>query len=73
MSRYSTPTGDRAKAIIKKIDRWILKQEDECTLDWSYQDWVKELENLYESMQQLDKERAELDRLEAAERAAASG
>lgn len=68
MSRYSTPTGDRAKAIIKKIDRWILKQEDECVLDWTYQDQVKELEKLYESMQELDKERAEEDRREAAER-----
>lgn len=72
MRRHTTPTGDKAKAIIKKIDRWVLKQEDECTLDWSYQDLVGEFEKLYASMQQLDKERAEEDRREAADRAEAA-
>jgi hypothetical protein len=71
MSRYSTPTGDRAKSIIRKIDRWLLKQEDECTLDWDFQDQVKALESLYEKMQDVDKERARLDREEAADRRAA--
>lgn len=61
MSRYSTPTGDRAKAVIRKIDRWLVRQEDECTLDWDYQDKVKELEDLYAQMLAVDHERKQSD------------
>lgn len=64
----STPTGDRAKAVIRKIDRWCLKQEDESSLDWQYQEIVDSLEALYKSMQALDGERKERDREEAHER-----
>jgi hypothetical protein len=68
MSRYSTPTGDRAKSIIRKIDRWLLKQEGESTIDWAYQDKVEELEDLYASMQSIDQERKRLDAEERRER-----
>jgi hypothetical protein len=61
MSRYSTPTGDKAKDLIRKIDRWLLKQEDECTIDWAYQEAVRELERLYASMQEIDQERRQRD------------
>lgn len=67
MSKSSTPTGDRAKEVIRKIDRWLLKQEDESTLDWTYQDQVKELEKLYEQMLGLEAERKQRDREERAE------
>jgi hypothetical protein len=70
MSTRSTPTGDRARAVVRKIDRWILKQEDECTLDWDYIDRVKELEELFVQMQGLDRERKQLDREEAMDREA---
>jgi hypothetical protein len=73
MSRYSTPTGDHAKEMIRKIDRWLLKQEDESTIDWDYQDLVKEFDKLYAKMLDIDAERKRLDREEAKERRAAQG
>lgn len=68
MGRYSTPTGDKLKQLICKIDRWLLKQEDESTIDWTYQETVQQFESLYASMLEIDKARAEQDRLELAER-----
>lgn len=68
MGRYSTPTGDKLKQLIRKIDRWLLKQEDESTIDWTYQETVQQFESLYASMLEIDKARAEQDRLELAER-----
>jgi len=66
----STPTGDRAKAAIRKIDRWILKQEDECAIDWAYQELVNQLEELLEQTAGIDRERKERDLEEARERRA---
>ena len=62
--RYETPTGERAKALIRKIDRWILRQEDESTIDWSYQRLVDELEQLLKSLESIDAERKQRDREE---------
>lgn len=70
MRRNETPTGERAKALIRKIDRWILRQEDESTIDWSYQRLVDELEQLFKSLESIDAERKQRDREEAAERRA---
>ncbi|MBA4019176.1 MAG: hypothetical protein C0483_18575 [Pirellula sp.] len=61
-NRWTTPTGEKAKSLIKKIDRWILNQEDESSLDWTYQGLVDQLEELYGSMQDLDKERRQTER-----------
>jgi hypothetical protein len=66
--RHTTPTGDKLKSLIRKIDRWLLKQEDECTLDWSYQDLVPQFEQLLGQMKAVDAERKQLDRDEARER-----
>lgn len=68
MGRYSTPTGDKLKTLIRKIDRWLLKQEDESTIDWAYQATVGQFEELYASMLEIDRTRAEADRLEREER-----
>lgn len=65
--KHSTPTGDRAKAVIRKIDRWLLRQEDETTFDWNYRDQVEALEEMYENMLVVDAERKQRDRDEAAE------
>lgn len=62
MNRWTTPTGEKAKSLIKKIDRWLLKQEDESTLDWTYQGLIEQLEELHASMQSLDEERRQVDR-----------